>query len=345
MTFLRNHWYCAAWASELTNLPLARTLLGKELVLFRMASGGCAAIGAVCPHRYAPLSEGKVQGDVLACRYHGLQFAADGRCVHNPHGQVIPPALRLPAYKVVERFGAVWIWMGDAAAADEALIPDLPGHANPAFKTVTGLIHINGGYELISDNLLDLSHTQFLHSFLTMEEDGEKTYVFNVEQEGDTITTVSNHLNTKAFGFSRFAWPEGPERLNSYSGIRWQAPANMLLKVHFSAADEPESAGIHSWGAELVTPETETTCHYFWSNARDYRLDDSEFSVSLQQAINGVFENEDAWIIGLVQKNMGATSDLLALKPVILPSDNAAVRARRIIRRLLREETNTTDAR
>jgi len=341
MCFLRNHWYCAAWAGELTDQPLARTLLGEPLVLFRKASGGCAAIGAVCPHRFAPLSEGKLHGDVLACRYHGLQFAADGRCVHNPHGSVIPPALRVPAYRIVERYDAVWIWMGDAAAADEALIPHLPGHADAAFRSVTGHIHINGGYELISDNLLDLSHTQFLHSLLTMEEDGQKTYVFKVEQEGDTITTVSNHLNTKAFGFSRFAWPDSPERLNSYSGVRWQAPANMLLKVHFSAADEPESAGIHSWGAELVTPESETTCHYFWSNARDFRVDDDAFSVALQQTITDVFTNEDAWIVGLVQQNMGASSDLLASKPVILPSDNAAVRARRIVRRLLREEAGS----
>jgi vanillate O-demethylase monooxygenase subunit len=112
----------------------------------------------------------------------------------------------------------------------------------------------------------------------------------------------------------------------------------MLLKVHLSGASQSEAEGLHSWGAELVTPETETTCHYFWSNARDFRLDDAPFEQALQAAISGVFTNEDAWILALVQQNMGSATDLISLKPVILASDNAAIRARRIIRKLLREE-------
>ena len=339
MGFLKNFWYCAAWADEISRQPLARTILGEKLVLFRKLDGGIVALGDTCPHRYAPLHQGVLHGDQLACRYHGLQFGTDGRCAHNPHGDVIPPALRVAAYTIFERQGVAWIWMGDPAAADVRLIPDLPGHGDPKFKVVCGRIPVKGGYELVSDNLLDLSHTQFLHSFLTFEVDGLRRRIFEITQEGDTLTTVDNTLNTGRFGFSKFVWPDSPDRINSYAGIRWQPPANMLLKVHFSGAAESETDGIHSWGAELVTPETETSCHYFWSNARDFRLDDDEFGTALQQAISGIFTSEDAWIIGLIQENMGSESDLLSLKPVVLPTDNAAVRARRIINRLKREET------
>jgi len=338
MTYLRNCWYCAAWSDEVSRKPLARTILDEKLVLFRKLDGGVAAVSGVCPHRFAPLEEGVVKGDALACRYHGLQFDARGRCVHNPHGPIIPPALKLSAYRIVERHGAAWIWMGDPALADESRIPVLLGHGEAGWKTVKGMVPVKGSYQLVSDNLLDLSHTQFLHSFLTMEDDREKRYVFEVIQDGSTITTVSNHLNTKRFGFSEFAWPDSPERIDSYSGIRWEAPANMLLKVHFTRAGQAEAEGIHSWGAELVTPETATTCHYFWSNARDFRLDDSVFEKALGETIAGIFTNEDAWIIGLIQKNMGDRTDLIALRPVVLPSDGAAIRARRILLKLMREE-------
>jgi vanillate O-demethylase monooxygenase subunit len=200
------------------------------------------------------------------------------------------------------------------------------------------MIPLNGSYQLVSDNLLDLSHTQYLHSFLTMEDDPEKRYVFEVTQDGNSLTTISNHLNTKRFGFSQFVWPDSPERIDSYSGVRWEAPANMLLKVHFTRPGEPERDGIQSWGAELVTPETATTSHYFWSNARNFRLDDRDFEKALGEAIAGIFTNEDAWMIGRVQQNMGERTDLIALRPVVLPSDNAALRARRIVLKLLKEE-------
>jgi phenylpropionate dioxygenase-like ring-hydroxylating dioxygenase large terminal subunit len=337
MSYLENVWYCAAWSQEVTRTPLARTLLGRKLVLFRKADGGIAAVGGVCPHRFAPLEFARLNGDVLACRYHGLQFDSQGQCVHNPHGPVIPPALRIPAFPVVERQGVAWIWMGEAAA-DDSRIPDLPGHGEPGFKVIHGHLEVNGAFQLVADNLLDLSHTQYLHSFLTFEEDELRRKEFRVTQEGDTITTVDNTLNTRRMGFSQFAWPDSPERIDSFAGIRWQPPANMLLKVHFAPAGRPESDGIHSWGAELVTPQTATTCHYFWSNARDFRLEDAAFDTALGETIQSIFTNEDAWMIALVQQNMGSQTDLLRLNPVILPTDNAAVRARRIIRRLLREQ-------
>lgn len=90
MSFLKNAWYCAAWAREITREPLSRTLLNQKLVFYRKADGTIVAMSDVCPHRFAPMHQGKLHGDVLACPYHGLQFGPDGRCVHNPHGEVIP---------------------------------------------------------------------------------------------------------------------------------------------------------------------------------------------------------------------------------------------------------------
>ena len=339
MTFLRNAWYCAAWAREITRKPLARTLLNEKVVMYRKENDGIIALSNVCAHRYAPLDQGKLHGDVLACPYHGMRFAEGGACVHNPHGDTIPKAMRIKGYRIVERHAAAWIWMGDPDLADESRIPDFSVHTDPDFVTVNGLMPVSGNYQLVSDNLLDLSHTQFLHPILTLDVDPDARTEYDILQEDDTITTKFDQLNTKPFGFVRFVWPDGPSRIDSFSGIRWEPPANMLLKIHFVSRDPGPKREIRIWGGEIITPETATTCHYFWSAARNFRRDDAEFSEALRETIGGVFTKEDAPMIASVQSNMGEETDLLAMKPIILPTDAAAAKARRVLRNLVKEET------
>ena len=123
--FLRNTWYLAGWAEELSqDALLARTIAGEPLVLFRSPAGAPVALADVCPHRFAPLSRGRLGPLGLQCRYHGLTFGADGRCVHNPHGP-ISSALSARRFAVVERHTALWIWLGEPDRADPATIPDL----------------------------------------------------------------------------------------------------------------------------------------------------------------------------------------------------------------------------
>lgn len=338
MTFLKNAWYCAAWSSEIGREPLGRTFLGQKVVLYRKEQGGVVALSDVCPHRFAPMHQGKLHGDVLACRYHGLQFDEEGTCVYNPHGEVIPPALKLSAFLVVERYAAVWIWLGDPSLADPGMIPDFSAHDDPNFVMVAGHIPINGAYQLVSDNLLDLSHTQYLHPVLTRPDTPDEISEFGIIQDGDTIQTVFNSRNTQPFGFVKFIWPDAPQRIDSFSGVRWQAPGNMLLKIHFVSLHTDDPKELRIWGAELVTPETETTCHYFWSAARDFRRDDDVFGRQLQAITESVFTDEDGAMIADVQENMEGQTDLTAMRPVILPTDQAAIRSRRIVAKLLKRE-------
>src|SRR5262245_50628355 len=128
MEFLRNAWYVAAWSDELTrDRLLARTLLEEPVVLFRTATGQPAALFDRCPHRFAPLSRGRLKGDVIECGYHGLCFDRNGTCAHNPHNPGhVPPRAHVRSYALVERQGIVWIWMGEPERADPALVPDFP---------------------------------------------------------------------------------------------------------------------------------------------------------------------------------------------------------------------------
>lgn len=338
MPFLRNTWYCAGWSDEFFNLPVARTLLDEKLVFWRPVSGEIIALSNLCPHRFAPMHKGVVHEDGLACPYHGLRFGTDGRCIHNPHGEIIPPALRLKHYPVVERHKIAWIWMGDPALIDAATIPDFHSHDSPDYVTVGGHIAVNGAYQLVADNLLDLSHTQFLHPILVLPDDPDTRTDDDIVQDGNTITTSYNQRNTKPFGFIGIVWPDAPERLDSLSGVRWQPPSNMLLKIHFISLDPAKPRELKIWGAELITPETSTTCHYFWSAARNFRRDEEEFSEQLRQAISSVFTFEDGVMIADVQEHMGDQVDLIALRPVVLPTDRAAIRARMVLRNLVKAE-------
>ena len=113
--FVRNLWYVAGWSSELTDRPLGRTIISEHIVMFREREGKAVAIGDVCPHRFAPLSMGKICDDgTLECPYHGLRFDASGACVANPHEEGrIPRNAKVRSYPLCERYGILWIWMGD----------------------------------------------------------------------------------------------------------------------------------------------------------------------------------------------------------------------------------------
>lgn len=164
MTWLRNCWYQAGWNEELDASPsLARTILGVPLVFFRREDGAVLALHDRCPHRFAPLSAGRVEPGRIICGYHGLAFGEDGACVHNPHGP-ITSRISVRAYPAVERHLALWVWMGEPALADPALIPDLSFiDRTPVTARITGHMPTAADYRLLTDNIMDLSHADYLH--------------------------------------------------------------------------------------------------------------------------------------------------------------------------------------
>jgi vanillate O-demethylase monooxygenase subunit len=162
--FLRNSWYVAGWTHQIPPATLvARTILGEPLLLYRKETGDLVCMEDRCCHRFAPLSRGRLEGDDIRCMYHGMKFAADGRCLEIPAQDTIPDAVRVRTYPVVEKDRWVWVWMGDAARADGSLIPDALHHEDPDWLIGTGEMTYAANYQLIHDNLLDLTHLSFVH--------------------------------------------------------------------------------------------------------------------------------------------------------------------------------------
>ena len=338
MTYLKDAWYAAAWDHEVTSegKPLARTILDQPVVFYRDAAANPIALADRCPHRFAPLSRGKVVDGLIECGYHGLRFGSAGVCVHNPHGP-IPKAARVASFPLLERFGLVWIWMGEPAGADAGKLPDFSVIAgDDQHAVVRGYLHVRANYELVTDNLLDLSHAAYLHPFLGNPDSSERNR-FEMKQTGNTVwayNTMPGEPLTKLF---KMMWTSPSEVGDRRAHMRWDPPANLLLDVGFTECGRPESEGPAMPSAHLLTPETERTTHYFWAAARNRGLDNAELGEKIRAGMDSAFRLEDEPMIVECQDRMGQV-DLMSLQPVMLPTDVAAVRARRVLAGLIGAE-------
>jgi phenylpropionate dioxygenase-like ring-hydroxylating dioxygenase large terminal subunit len=229
---IKNAWYMAAWASEIGRDGLvARTLVGDRVVMYRLESGDPVALEDRCPHRFIPLHQGKLKGDALECGYHGLQFASSGACVFNPHGDgQISSNMKVTSYPVAERDGIIWIWMGEPALADPSDIHRFEFLADPgAYTAVFGYMNVGAAYQLVNDNLLDLSHTQFVHPlFQGPKMEGpppRQEAAFG--QDGDTLWARSTTFDVPPIPFAAM-FTDLP-RVDTFVDTYWHAPSVIHL--------------------------------------------------------------------------------------------------------------------
>lgn len=337
MSFIQNTWYAAAWSREITRSLLSRTIANQGIVFYRKEAGDIAALTDRCPHRFVPLHLGKLKGDIVECGYHGLCFDPSGACTLNPHGDgAIPRAAKVKSYKVVEKHDVAWVWLGDASKADESLIADFSVLTNPKFRTVSSYLHVQANYQLVSDNLLDLSHGQYLHPMFKNAEGPPKFEAEKEPQPDEVWAKFSrpNQLPNKYFQMLGFPKDQRGDHRNF---MRWNAPSLLLLDVGMTGVNRPAEEGISIPTSHLLTPETETSTHYFWAMSRDFRQDEDDLSQELLRAGVALFDDEDKPVIE-AQQRMINTQDLMSLKPVLLQTDGPAVRARRIVEAQLKAE-------
>ncbi len=340
MTFLKNTWYVAAWATEIKRELLPRTILENLIIFYRKMDGSPAAIGGVCPHRFAPLRLGHLRGDNVQCIYHGLQFDSSGSCAFSPIDKKPPRAAKVKSYPLIERYGIIWIWMGDPSAADDALIPDFSYLLDSKRKVLSGLIYVKANYELIVDNLADLTHPHFVHSNFLHTESTPSTKV-ETWQEANTI-------------FSNFLFPSGrvtPSHgkylgnselvVDRWSDIRWDPPGNIRLDGGSTPAGTSREAGVQAFGTHLLTPETKGSTHYFFAHARSFKIDDSETDQQILDWQRVAFTEQDQPIVEAQQKLLNER-DLMEANPVLLRFDQGAVAIRRVMRALIAAEDNET---
>lgn len=345
--FLRNAWYVAAWADEVSDKPLGRTLLNEPVAFYRKADGTPVALQDRCPHRFVPLSLGWVKNDELMCGYHGLTFDASGTCTDRRANAMTRDRFCLRHYPVVERYGCIWIWMGDVDRADATLIPHFHFFDSSTHVIAgRGTTHIKANYTLELDNLLDLSHLDFVHP--TTLSNGEIVGgEYKVYQKGDTVHSdwwVPNSPAPHQFAalmpfHGDPVWDRAKQdgRIDFWLDMRWDAPGTLYLDVGVGPAGCDRAAPIDMVQAHFVTPETDTTTHYFWVYTNTDLGQSREFLDGFLAVAKRAFNDEDRPMLEAQQRAMKGT-DFWAEEPMILAEDAGAVRARRILDRLIREE-------
>ena len=163
--FLLNCWYVAGWSKDYAHSLRAQTLLGESIVFYRQNDGTPVALENACPHRKLPLSDGKLEGNTVVCGYHGLTFDCAGICVDAPTQRgAIPRRAVVKSYPVIDRYGLLWIWMGQPEMANPDEIFKIENFDNPDWgSTDGGTLEIGCNYLWLADNLLDPSHVAWVH--------------------------------------------------------------------------------------------------------------------------------------------------------------------------------------
>ena len=338
--FVRNAWYVAAFAGECTTQPLARTLLGEPVVLFRTPQGQAVALQDRCCHRFAPLSLGDVEADGIRCRYHGMKFSHKGACIEIPGQEVIPPKMCVKAYPLVERHGFLWIWMGQAQQANPDLIVDVHWNDDPAWPTARGYLHYQAHYQLIADNLLDFSHLTFVHRTtlanaafpnaqpqISSFERGIRLTREIINCDASPLHAMAGRFQGKVDFWNRQAWWL-PSVFENWAG---SVPTGGDTPPHERAG------GFHLRHFSLLTPETERTTHYFWVQPCQFPHSDTGMIEQVGQGITKAFA-EDKWIIEAQQKAWDACPP--DVKPQASRNDAALGRVRFMIDQLLKAEAS-----
>ncbi|MGD2134118.1 MAG: aromatic ring-hydroxylating dioxygenase subunit alpha [Maricaulaceae bacterium] len=334
MTFVRNRWYVAAWDHEAGRVPLARTVCGEPIVLYRKLAGEVVAMRDACPHRLFPLSEGLREGDSIRCRYHGLKVGADGVAEEMPlKSERVNKKLCVPVYPAVERHRFVWVWIGDPAKADPNTVPDLWPCSRQGWVFDGDYNHVKCDYRLLIDNLMDLTHETYVHvGSIGQPELMEVSFDTSVDGDHVTVTRWMEGVDAPPFWRSALK-KEGP--VDRWQICHFVEPSSVMIDVGVApvgagATVEDHDQGVRGFVIDAMTPETETTTHYFWGMARNFDLTDAGVTGRLKAQQNAVFE-EDYEVLELQQRSIDANPDL---KLRTLSIDSGGAHARRIIERL-----------
>ena len=298
--FPLNAWYAAAYDVEVRRELLARTVCKQRIVLYRKDDGGLAALEDACWHRLLPLSMGRLEGDELVCGYHGIVYNAEGLCTHMPSQEMVNPSACVRAYPVLERHRFVWIWPGDPMLADPKSVPDLHWNDDAQWAGDGKMIHVKCDYRLVIDNLMDLTHETFVHgSSIGSREVAESPFVSTHGDRTATVTRWMENITAPPF------WAGQIRHARGYAGpvdrwqiIRFEAPCTVAIDVGVAEAGSgamrgDRSRGVNGYVLNTITPETDSTCLYFWAFARNYCLGEQRLTHDLREGVAHIFREDE----------------------------------------------------
>lgn len=340
--FIRNAWYVAGWSDEFTAELTPLTILGDRIVFYRTPSGTPAALEDACPHRRLPLSMGRLQGDAVECGYHGLTFNPQGQCVKAPtQPGTIPVRAKVRSYPVEDRYGLLWIWMGDAGEASTDDILRIDNFENPSWgQTPGGHIDIDCNYLYIADNLLDPYHVAWVHQS-SFAGAGTDTGAPETEVLPNGVLVSKWVLDQPPPPYYQSLLPFSGhcDRLQHYECV---LPSTAINKSVYTPAGEggPDYAvGEMTYiniSYNFMTPVDENQTRYFWFQHRNTDPNNREVSQQMFDGAKMAF-NEDKEVLVAVHRGIAENPDTIALH-----LDGGANRFRLLVEQQIRQESQAS---
>ncbi len=335
--YVHNAWYVGAISTEVKDTPLARTILDQPIVFFRQSTGAIAALEDRCVHRQVPLSMGKVVDDTLQCTYHGLQFNRDGRCVRIPSQNEIPAAARVKSYPIVERYGFIFIWMGESERASTTPPFEFAWPDNDSIRMMHNRLHARFDYRLLIDNLMDVTHLPFAHATTIGALGVAEDFTARLEPHADGVR-ISRWMNDidQAPAHAEASGYTG--KVDRWQIITYCPPSSVWLQVGTAVAGR---GGREAKGTDLLidrntvhilTPETKNAAHYFWITSHKVgALTPAQEQTMFERSIEAF--NEDLVIIEAQSARLDPHSPTIDIS-----ADAAANAARKILENAIKAE-------
>lgn len=337
---VHNGWYVAAFRQDVSDQLVSRWILNQPVVLFRKQDGDVTCLSGLCPHRFFPLADSHLKDDTITCAYHGIAFDAEGQCTNIPGQDNIPSSCQLKKYPVVEHGMWVWVWPGDPTKADISLLPDLAhiGHdgegitASPLY-----FYEVQARYQLLTDNLTDLSHLAYLHGS-SIGSSGNAEVPEDLSEAPGVLYSSRTIRDCEAPPVVKeFHHYEG--NINQVSAMNFYYPGLHAGSVEMTFPDDHERAGEAMRAMYIfhaITPATRHSCYYHFGLA----------SKDVQQ-----IENMRGYLQHVVQEDIDASQAIEHIlqsgsapsREVMKFSDQNSVRARMTLMKLMDKERGVTD--
>jgi phenylpropionate dioxygenase-like ring-hydroxylating dioxygenase large terminal subunit len=189
---LRDYWLPVAFSDEVGEKPLAVRLLDERLALCRLGARGghggeVAAFLDLCVHRGTPISLGWIEGEEVVCAYHGWSYNREGRCTRIPSvpsGHPIPKKACLTRYKARERYGIVWVCLGEPRAP----LPEYPPLEDPEFQVIfRDKRRWACSAARAIENFFDFGHFAWVHEGILGDRDHPIPPQVTLEREGEEL--------------------------------------------------------------------------------------------------------------------------------------------------------------
>ena len=336
--YLRNAWYVAALSGDIDRALKPLRILGENVVFYRTKSGRPVALEDACPHRKLPLSRGFLKEDEVQCGYHGLTFNSTGKCVAAPTQDRIPPSALVRSYPVTDKWGLVWIWMGNPDLADEAKIINIENYDNPEWKITAGdVLTCECHYLYLTDNLLDPSHVAWVHG-TSFAAPGTDSTPLETQETADGLIVSRWIYDCKPppFYAPLVKFGGNCDRLQHYE-VRY--PSIAINKSIFTPAGEGgpgKPLADHTYvmiSYNFLTPVDEDVTRYHWLQHRNTDPDDEEITRQIAAGARTAFQ-EDKEILEAVHKGIANETS----RHINLGLDAGSLQFRRMLDKMITAE-------